>query len=180
MNNIDIPSHRCVIIPGNTGELCRNPQCPVHIIPESGRSSYRHAALAHVQVQQFVYIRPVLQQNIFPGDADISCAAFHINRHVRGLNPEIPDAGFLIVKNQFPAVFHQCRALKTGFCEHGIYFLAQSSLGQRDIKHGSRPPLSVFPACQGIRRNRLPGPSVPFSSSACHTARRTAHCRGYR
>ena len=74
------------------------------------RYSARKYANRPVEAEKLDYImecvrfaRGLLQKNILPDYTDIRRAAFHINRHIRGLYPEIPHAVFLVFKNQLSA-----------------------------------------------------------------------------
>ena len=61
LDDIDVPGAGIVIFRGDVGELGGHPQLPVGIVIKVLGPGHAHAALAHLQVQQFVHIGAVLQ-----------------------------------------------------------------------------------------------------------------------
>ena len=160
---------------GDIRKLGRHAQRPAEIVPVALRPRHAHAALAHVQIQQLVHVRRVLKQNVLARHADIRRAPLHIDRHVRGLDPEVAQAEGLIFKKQLAVFLVDGRALEACPLKHAQHLLAESPLGKRDIKHGPSPPAA--PACRDSRQSRWPRPFCPCGAAVCHTARRRGRRR---
>ena len=117
------------------GKLGCHPEGGLPVVPEVLRGGDGHTALAHMEVQQLVDLRAVLEQDVLPGHAEVCRAPLHIDGNVRGLDPEVADAGGLILKHKPAARVLERRAVKAGSREHGIDPVAQAALRQGNINH---------------------------------------------
>ena len=103
MDNVDVPALSGIEIPGNVGKFGGDLQCLPHRFPEILLSCHRHAALSHFQIQKLVDLRLVFKQYILAHDAQVRCSPLHVDGNVRGLDPEVANHFFRVLKDQLSA-----------------------------------------------------------------------------
>ena len=87
-----------------------------------------------MQVEKFVDLRIVFQQDVLSRDAHVGGAAFHVDGSVGGLDPEIPDPRVGVLENEFAAVLQKGGAGISRLGEHGVDFFAEPAFGKRHVQ----------------------------------------------
>ena len=104
-DDVDLPAKGGVVFGGDVDELGGHPEGALTVVVEILGTGHCHAAFAQAQIQQFVNVGAVFQQDVLTGHADVGGTPFHVNGYVGGLHPEVADALFGIFKNQLSVVF---------------------------------------------------------------------------
>ena len=112
-----------------------------------------HTAFANVQVQKFIHIRLVFQQNILAGHTDIRHTVFHIDGNIGGFYPKVANAALVVFKNQL-AVIRKLR--KAGICPYSCEVPIQFTISIRHLiktLHRKKNELCIHKKRDRERRN---------------------------